>query len=356
MNDLDFNRWVCPLPLRDYPRIVLGHGGGGKLSNELIENLFLPAFSNETLESLGDSAQIDIAEMLKDGARLAYSTDSFVVQPLFFRGGNIGDLAVNGTVNDVAMSGAKPLFLSAGFIVEEGFEIERLGRIAQTMGAAAKRANVRIVTGDTKVVDKGKGDGVFINTSGIGVVSGDVNIAPNRAQAGDVVIVSGEIGLHGIAVMSEREGLEFDAPIFSDCAPLNFLIAEMLEVTKNIHVLRDPTRGGIASALNEIAKASNVGIVLQENDVPVPPIVRAACELLGLDPFYVANEGKLLAILPREHADEMLEKMRRNEFGEKAQIIGEVVGEHAGMVVAKTGIGGTRVVDMQLGEQLPRIC
>lgn len=356
MNDLDFSSWICPLPLRDYPRIVLGHGGGGKLSNELIENLFLPAFSNQTLENLGDSAQIDVAELVKDGGRLAFSTDSFVVQPLFFRGGNIGDLAVNGTVNDVAMSGAKPLFLSCGFIIEEGFEIEKLGRIAETIGAAARRANVRIVTGDTKVVERGKGDGVFINTSGIGIIPNGVNIAPHLAQNGDVVIVSGEIGLHGIAVMSEREGLEFDAPIFSDCAPLNFLVAEMLSVTKEIHVLRDPTRGGIASSLNEIAKASNVGIVLQENKVPVPPIVRAACELLGLDPFYVANEGKLLAILPREHAAEMLEKMRSNEFGREATIIGEVVAKHAGMVVAKTGIGGTRVVDMQLGEQLPRIC
>ena len=344
------------MPLRDYPRIVLGHGGGGKLSNELIENLFLPAFSNETLDKLSDSAQLDIAGLLKDGGRLAFSTDSFVVQPLFFRGGNIGDLAVNGTINDVAMSGAIPLFLSAGFIIEEGFEIERLGRIAETMGAAAKKVNVRIVTGDTKVVERGKGDGVFINTSGIGFIPKDVNIAPNLAQTGDAVIVSGEIGLHGIAVMSEREGLEFDAPIFSDCAPLNFLVAEMLSLTKEIHVLRDPTRGGIASSLNEIAKASNVGIVLQENKIPVPPIVRAACELLGLDPFYVANEGKLLAILPRQRAAEMLEKMRQNEYGKDSAIIGEVVNEHAGMVVVKTGIGGTRVVDMQLGEQLPRIC
>ena len=352
----DINNWVCPLPLRDYPRIVLGHGGGGKLSNELIENLFLPAFSNETLESLGDSAQIEVAEFLKDGGRLAFSTDSFVVQPLFFRGGNIGDLAVNGTVNDVAMSGATPLFLSAGFIVEEGFEIEQLGRIAATMGAAARTANVRIVTGDTKVVERGKGDGVFINTSGIGVIPEGVFIAPNLAREGDVVIVSGEIGLHGIAIMSVREGLEFDAPIFSDCAPLHNLVAEMLKVTKEIHVLRDATRGGVASVLNEIAKSSNIGIVLQETSLPVPRIVRSACEMLGLDPLYVANEGKLVAILPHQYADEMLEKMRQNEFGAKAEIIGEVVGEHRGMVVAKTGIGGTRVVDLQLGEQLPRIC
>ena len=222
MNDLDFSAWTCPLPLRDYPKIVLGHGGGGKLSNELVENLFLPAFTNESLDKLSDSAQIDISDMLKEGGRLAYSTDSFVVQPLFFRGGNIGHLAVCGTVNDVAMSGAKPLFLSAGFIIEEGFEVEKLAKIVNTMGEIAKRANVKIVTGDTKVVERGKGDGIFINTSGIGLIPNEVNIAPNLAKEGDVVILSGEIGLHGIAIMSEREGLEFDAPIESDCANLNF--------------------------------------------------------------------------------------------------------------------------------------
>ncbi|MBS1793854.1 MAG: hydrogenase expression/formation protein HypE [Acidobacteria bacterium] len=356
MNDLDFNAWTCPLPLRDYPKIVLGHGGGGKLSNELVENLFLPVFSNESLDKLSDSAQLDVGEILKNGGRLAYSTDSFVVQPLFFRGGNIGHLAVCGTVNDVAMSGARPLFLSAGFIIEEGFEVESLGKIVGTMGEIARKSGVRIVTGDTKVVDRGKGDGLFINTSGIGVIPEGVDIAPHRARAGDVVILSGEIGLHGIAIMSEREGLEFDAPVESDCANLNFLVEEMLDVTKDIHVLRDPTRGGIASALNEIAKASNTGIRIYDERVPVPDAVRGACEMLGLDPFYVANEGKLLAILPRERADEMLEKMRAHEFGQKAAIVGEVVAEHVGMVVAKTPFGSTRVVDMQLGEQLPRIC
>ena len=355
-NNLDFNAWTCPLPLRDYPKIVLGHGGGGKLGNELVENLFLPAFSNESLDKLSDSAQLDVAELLKDGGRLAYSTDSFVVQPLFFRGGNIGHLAVCGTVNDVAMSGAKPLFLSAGFIIEEGFEIESLGRIVNSMGEMAKRAGIQIVTGDTKVVERGKGDGLFINTSGIGVIPKDVNIAPNLAREGDVVILSGEIGLHGIAIMSEREGLDFDAPIESDCANLNFLVGDILSVTKEIHVLRDPTRGGIASSLNEIAKAANVGIRIYDGKVPVPNIVRGACEMLGLDPFYVANEGKLLAILPKEHAEEVLDKMRQNEFGTKAVIIGEVVGEHPKMVVAKTAFGSTRVVDLQLGEQLPRIC
>ena len=357
MNELDFNAWTCPLPLRDYPKIVLGHGGGGKLSNELVENLFLPAFQNETLDKLSDSAQLDIAEYLKDGGRISYSTDSFVVQPLFFRGGNIGNLAVNGTVNDVAMAGAKPLFLSCGFIIEEGFDVEKLGLIAETMGEAARRAGVRIVTGDTKVVDKGKGDGVFINTSGIGIIPKDINIAPNLAKPGDVVIVSGEIGLHGIAIMSEREGLDFDASVESDCANLNFLVEEMLAAAaKEIRVLRDPTRGGIASSLNEIAKLSDVGIVLHDSKVPVPRVVRSACEMLGLDPFYVANEGKLLAIVAREKADAILEAMRKNEFGQKAEIIGEIVEEHKGMVVSKTTFGATRVVDMQLGEQLPRIC
>ena len=356
METLDFNNWTCPLPLRDYPKIILGHGGGGRLSNELIENLFLPAFSNETLEKLGDAATLDFSGALQNGARLAFSTDSFVVNPLFFPGGNIGDLAINGTVNDVAMSGARPLFMSAGFIIEEGLEMESLGKIVDSMSRAAKIADVRVVAGDTKVVERGKGDGVFINTSGIGLIPEGVNIAPDLAQAGDVVIVSGEIGLHGIAIMSIREGMEFDAPIQSDCAPLNELVAEMLLVTKTIHVLRDATRGGVASVLNEIAKSSNVGIRLHEKSLPVPRVVRSACEMLGLDPLYVANEGKLVAILPREHADEMLEKMRSNKLGEKAEIIGEVVGEHPGMVVAKTGIGGTRVVDLQLGEQLPRIC
>lgn len=356
MNELDFNAWTCPLPLRDYPKIVLGHGGGGKLGNELVENLFLPVFSNESLDSLGDSAQLDVAELLADGGRLAYSTDSFVVQPLFFRGGNIGHLAVCGTVNDVAMSGAKPLFLSAGFIIEEGLEVESLGKIVNSMGEMAKRANIKIVTGDTKVVNKGKGDGLFINTSGIGIIPNGVNISPNLAAEGDVVILSGEIGLHGIAIMSEREGLDFDAPIESDCTNLNYLVEDILSVTKEIHVLRDPTRGGIASALNEIAKSADVGIRIYDEKIPVPNIVRGACEMLGLDPYYVANEGKLLAILPKEKADEVLEKMRQNEFGQKAVVIGEVVSEHPKMVVAKTTFGSTRVVDMQLGEQLPRIC
>lgn len=354
---IDFNNWVCPLPLRDYPNIVLGHGGGGKLSAELVENIFLPAFDNQTLAGLGDSAVLDFSRVLAESnGRIAFSTDSYVVQPLFFRGGSIGDLAVNGTVNDLAMSGAQPLVLSAGFIIEEGLPMETLGKIVNSMSAAARQAGVQIVTGDTKVVERGKGDGVFINTSGIGVVPPGVNISARKAEVGDVVIISGEIGLHGIAIMSEREGLEFEAAILSDCAPLNNLVAEMLAATKEIHVLRDPTRGGVATSLNEIAKSANSGIRIYENRLPIPVLVKSACEILGLDPLYVANEGKLLAILPRALADDVLVKMRQHEFGKNAVVIGEVVGEHVGMVVAETVIGATRVVDVPLGEQLPRIC
>lgn len=348
---LTIEGWSCPLPLRDYPTIVMGHGGGGKLSAELIEHLFLPALGNNLLASLGDSTVLEIG-----GQRLAFSTDSYVVQPLFFPGGSIADLAINGTVNDIAMSGAQPLFLSAGFILEEGMGMEALGALAQQMGAAAKRAGVHVVTGDTKVVDAGHGDGVYINTSGIGLIPAGIQIGPSRARPGDVVIVSGEIGLHGIAIMSVREGLAFETLIESDSMPLNGLVATMLESTTEIHVLRDPTRGGVASSLNEIAKASQVGIVLNERAVPVPEAVRSACELLGLDPLYVANEGKLLAIVPRDIAEVVLETMRSHPAGKGATLIGQVTDQHPGMVVAKTGIGATRVVDMQIGEQLPRIC
>ncbi len=350
-NTLNFSNWACPIPLRNHPNIVMGHGGGGKLSAELVEHLFLPAFQNEILQNLGDSAALAVG-----GKRLAFSTDSFVVRPLFFPGGNIGDLAINGTVNDIAMSGAQPLYLSAGFILEEGLPLNQLGKIVETMGAAARAAGVSLVTGDTKVVDKGHGDGIFINTSGFGLIPDGVNIAPQNARPGDVVIVSGEIGLHGIAIMSVREGLEFGVEIESDCAPLNGLVAAMLEVTKEIHVLRDPTRGGVASSLNEIARSSNVGIVYQENKLPVPDPVRAACDILGLDPIYVANEGKLLAIVPQAVAEALLARMRQHPFGQKATIIGNVTEQHPGMVIARTGIGGKRVVDMQIGEQLPRIC
>ncbi len=348
---LDFDGWVCPTPLRDYPNIVLGHGGGGKLSAELVENLFLPAFQSDTLAQLGDSAVVEIG-----GARLAFSTDSFVVRPLFFPGGNIGDLAVNGTVNDIAMSGAQPLYMSAGFILEEGMPISQLAMIAQSMGKAARAAGVSLVTGDTKVVDCGHGDGVYITTSGFGLVPAGLRIGPDQACPGDVVIVSGDIGVHGMTIMSVREGLEFGAPLITDCAPLNGLVAAMLAHAPAIHALRDPTRGGVASALNEIAAASRVGVRIVERDLPVPPIVRAACEILGLDPLYVANEGKLVAFVARDHADAVLEAMRAHPLGRGAVIIGETSADHPGMVVARTGIGGTRVVDTLVGEQLPRIC
>ena len=348
---LDFEGWTCPVPLRDCPTVVMGHGGGGQMSAELIEHLFVPAFGGPGPEGLGDSAVLDIG-----GPRVAFSTDSFVVRPLFFPGGSIGDLAVNGTVNDLAMSGATPLFLSCGFILEEGVDLSTVGRIAQDMGAAATRAGVRIVTGDTKVVDAGHGDEVFVNTAGIGLVPAGVTIRPDRAQVGDVVIVSGAIGVHGIAIMSVREGLEFGSVLQTDTAALHPLVAAMLAVTKDLHVLRDPTRGGLATSLNEIASASGVGVALVEKSIPVPDDVANACAILGLDPMYVANEGKLVAFVSRADADEVLAAMREHPLGAGAAVIGECVDDHQGMVVARTSFGGTRVVDTPLGEQLPRIC
>ncbi|MBK9745493.1 MAG: hydrogenase expression/formation protein HypE [Chloroflexi bacterium] len=351
MSDIDISGWVCPMPLRDYPQIVLGHGGGGKLSGDLVEHLFLPAFQNDALASLADGAALTIG-----GARLAFSTDSYVVRPLFFPGGSIADLAINGTVNDLSMLGARPLFLSVGLIIEEGLPMSTLGALVERMGAAARAAGVQVVTGDTKVVDKGHGDGVYINTSGIGLIPEGVHIAPQNAHPGDVVLVSGTLGDHGMAIMSVREGLEFETLIQSDSAPLNGLVAAMLAVTPEIHVLRDPTRGGLASSLNEIARAAGVGVLLEDRRLPVRSEVSAACELLGMDPVYVANEGKLIAIVPPEHADAMLDAMRQHPYGKDAARIGQVVADHPGMVVSKTGIGGTRVVSMQIGEQLPRIC
>jgi hydrogenase expression/formation protein HypE len=349
--DLDFDGWTCPLPLRDHPNIIMGHGGGGKLSAELIEHLFLPAFANDTLGALGDAAVLEVGDQ-----RLAFSTDSFVVKPLFFPGGSIGDLAVNGTVNDLAMSGAHPVYLSAGFIIEEGLPLATLGGIVERMSAATRAAGVTLVTGDTKVVDRGHGDGVFINTSGLGLIPEGVSIAPSRARPGDVVLVSGTIGDHGMAIMSVREGLEFDTLIQSDTAALNDLVRIMLQATRDIHVLRDPTRGGVASSLNEIARTSRAGIVIEESRLPVQPAVAAACELLGMDPLYVANEGKLIAIAPPEAAEKLLKAMQSHPQGQHAAIIGRVVKEHSGMLVAQTPLGTSRVVDMQVGEQLPRIC
>lgn len=348
---LHFENWTCPLPLRDYPNITLGHGGGGKLSAELVEHLFLPAFANEPLARLGDSAVFAL-----NSARLAISTDSFVVQPLFFPGGDIGELAVNGTVNDISMSGAKPLFLTAGFIIEEGLPLALLGKVVNSMAAAAKKAGVAIIAGDTKVVDKGHGDGLFINTSGMGLIPDGVDIGPHKAQPGDVVILSGTIGDHGMAVMSVREGLQFETAIQSDTAALHDLIGAVLAVTSDVHVLRDPTRGGVASSLNEIAQASQVGIVVEEQVVPVKTAVRSACELLGMDPIFVANEGKVLVIVPQKSAEQVLHAMQQHPLGREAVVIGRVVAEYPGLVVMQTALGGKRVVSMQIGEQLPRIC
>ncbi len=347
----NFEGWVCPLPLRDQPNIVLGHGGGGKLTSELIEHLFYPAFANDLLEARGDSAVLALG-----GSRLAFTTDSFVVRPLFFPGGSIGELAVHGTVNDLAVMGAQPLYLSAGFILEEGLSVSTLVGIVERMGAAAREAGVRIVAGDTKVVDRGHGDGVFINTSGIGVIPDGVDIRPERARPGDVVLVSGTLGDHGMAILSVREGLEFETIIRSDCAPLNGMIDALLAAAPGTHALRDATRGGAAAALNEIARAAGVGVVIDERSVPVNPATSAACELLGMDPLHVANEGKLVAFVPPEQAEAALATLRAHPFGAQAAIIGHVVEKHPGVLVGRTGIGGTRVIDTQVGEQLPRIC
>jgi hydrogenase expression/formation protein HypE len=347
----NFQGFVCPLPLRDYPQIVLGHGSGGRLSADLIRHLFVPLFDNPALAGLNDQAVLDI-----NGTRLAFTTDSFVVKPLFFPGGNIGSLAVHGTINDLAMSGALPLFLSAGFILEEGLLMDDLGNITTAMANACKAANVLLVTGDTKVVNKGHGDGVYINTSGIGLVPSGVEIAADRARPGDVIIVSGTIGDHGMAIMSVREGLAFETELVSDSAALHTLVAAMLEVTQDIHCLRDATRGGVAAVLNELAGQSQVGFELDETAIPVRPAVMAACEMLGMDPLYVANEGKLVAIVPPETADAVLNSMRQHPLAQDAAVIGRAVAEHPGMVIARTAIGGRRVVDMPLGEILPRIC
>ncbi|MER7967096.1 hydrogenase expression/formation protein HypE [Streptomyces ardesiacus] len=347
----DLADWSCPAPLRDHPVVVMGHGGGGALSAELTEHLFLPAYGGEVLAGLADSAAVSLGD-----ARLAFSTDTYVVRPLAFPGGGIGDLAVNGTVNDLAMSGAVPAYLSCAFLLEEGTPLSTVGRVADQIGAAARAAGVQVVTGDTKVVDSGHGDGVYVNTSGIGLIPEGVDIRPGRARPGDVVILSGPLGQHGIAVLSVREGLSFGTGIVSDTAPLNGLVREMLLVTRDIHVLRDPTRGGLAASLNEVARASGTGVVLDERAVPVPEPVAGACAFLGLDPLYVANEGRLVAFVAREDADAVLEAMRGHVLGRDAVVIGACVAEHPSVVVARTALGASRIVDLPLGEQLPRIC
>jgi len=347
----------CPLPIFDHPQIVLGHGSGGKLSADLIEKVFVSRFRNPTLEKMDDQAVIDIS-----GAKLAFTTDSFVVTPIFFPGGDIGSLAVNGTVNDLAVGGAKPLYLAAAFILEEGLTAADLARVVDSMAIAAQNAGVQLVTGDTKVVNRGKGDKVFITTTGIGHMNRATQLSADRAQPGDRILLSGYIGDHGITILSQREGLEFESALESDCAALHGLVAGMLdeaEVAGNIagvRVMRDPTRGGVATVLNEIAGRSRTGMVLRENTIPVRDTVRGACEMLGLDPLYVANEGKLVAVVADDIADRVLAAMRRHPLGADSCIIGEVIEQPAGMVLMKTSVGGTRVVDVLFGEQLPRIC
>jgi hydrogenase expression/formation protein HypE len=343
----------CPVPRVADDRIVLAHGGGGRLTHQLIEKIFIPAFGNPMLEQRHDGAVIPV-----NGTRLAFTTDSFVVRPLIFPGGNIGDLAVNGTVNDLAMCGARPLYLSAGFILEEGLEMDTLRTVVNAMQKAAAEANVKLVTGDTKVVDKGKGDGIFVNTSGIGVVESNVptEIGPAAVQPGDAVIVSGDLGRHGIAILSVREGLEFESPILSDCANVWPSVEALLNAGIEIHCLRDLTRGGLATTLNEIASDRNVCIKLEEALIPVNETVQGACEILGLDPLYVANEGRFAVFVPAAQAEAALEVMKKVEVSQGAVSVGRVEESPSQTVVLQSRIGGNRVVDMLSGEQLPRIC
>ncbi len=341
----------CPAPISSKDTVLLGHGSGGKLSAELLRNVFLPAFGNQVLSQLNDQAIVDV-----NGQRLAFTTDSFVVNPLFFPGGNIGSLAIHGTINDLAMGGAMPLFLSAAFIIEEGFPVEQLRRIVTSMQRAAHDAGVQIVTGDTKVVERGKGDGVFINTTGVGLAPSGITLSADQARPGDKVLINGSVGEHGIAILAQREGLEFETAIESDSAALHTLVSEMLRVSSRIRCMRDPTRGGLSSTLNEIAGQSQVGIELEERAIPIREQVAGACELLGLDPLYVANEGKLVAIVAAEDADRVLDAMRQHPLGKHSQIIGTVTESRSGLVTMRTVLGTTRIVDMLSGDQLPRIC
>ncbi len=383
MND-DF-ALSCPIPISEYPQILLAHGGGGKLMHQLIEKIFGAAFANEYLDERHDGAIISLKDLTPRGDRpspptplpsvktgegcpqgrgegqkglgersLAFTTDSYVVRPLFFPGGDIGKLAVYGTVNDLAMCGARPLFLSAGFILEEGLPMETLWRIVQSMKEAAQTAHVQIVTGDTKVVDKGKGDGIFINTAGIGVIEHNLTISPKSVRPGDCVLLNGDVGRHGIAIMAVREGLSFESEIESDCAPLAHIVTKLIEEQIEIHCLRDLTRGGLASALNEIAQSGRVAISIEESAVPVREDVQGACEILGLDPLYVANEGRFVAFVAAKDAERALQILR--SFSPDAALIGRVLEQPAGIVTLRSRIGAQRILDMLSGEQLPRIC
>ena len=350
-HSIDLENLNCPLPARRYSHIIMGHGSGGTLSSELIEQVFFPAFRNEFLDSMADAAVLP-----KSKARLAFTTDSYVVRPLFFPGGCIGDLAVNGTINDLAMVGARPLYLSAGFIIEEGFSIDALVCLVRAMAEAARKAGIQIVTGDTKVVDRGHGDGCYINTSGVGEIDEGVMLSPAQVRPGDAILLSGTIADHGMAIMSVREGLQFDSIIVSDSAPLHTLVQAMLSAHPGIRVLRDPTRGGIASSLNELARSAKLGMRIWERSIPINATTQSACELLGMDPLFVANEGKLVVIVAPEATQSLLSVLRQHPLGEQASIIGHVTEEHPGIVVAQTEIGGLRVIVPMIGEQLPRIC
>ena len=350
-DELDMTGAVCPLPLQHDEQIVMGHGSGGRMAHDLIRKVFLPAFDNPALAAGDDGAVLE-----RPAGRMVLSVDSHVVFPLFFPGGDIGHLAVCGTVNDVAVMGATPLYLTAGFILEEGLPLETLRRVVKSMKRAADEAGVQIVSGDTKVVERGKGDGLYVSTTGVGILPEGREISGRRAQAGDLVILSGPMGDHGIAVLAARGELGFETDVESDCAPLNGLIADLLAASPNLHVLRDPTRGGVATTLNEIARQSGVCITLNEAALPVRPQVAAACEMLGFDPLYIANEGRVLAVLPRDEADAALKAMRAAKYGAEAVVIGEVSAAPQGRVLLKTAYGSTRVVDMLAGEMLPRIC
>jgi len=349
MGDTPFG--ACPAPLSRYEHVLLGHGSGGRLSAELLRQIFLPAFSSPVLAALEDQATVALP-----AGRVAITTDSFVVRPLFFPGGDIGKLAVNGSVNDLAVGGARPLFLAAAFILEEGLPVADLQRVVDSMRRACDEAEVSLVTGDTKVVDRGKGDGIFITTTAVGVVPDGRALSIAAARPGDRILVSGTLGDHGVAILSVREGIEFETPLQSDCAPLTGLAAAVLGASDRVRCMRDPTRGGLSSALNELAEASRVGVELDEAAVPLRPEVRSACEMLGLDPLYVACEGRLVAAVPADDAARVLQAMRAHPLGREAAIVGRVVADHPGLVTVRSLVGGERVLPLLSGEQLPRIC
>jgi hydrogenase expression/formation protein HypE len=350
MKPPEFNA-SCPLPIQQYPQVLMAHGGGGKLMHQLLENVFGKAFSNPILDTRHDSAQFTVPP-----GKLAMTTDSYVVRPIFFPGGDIGSMAIHGTVNDLAMSGARPLYLSCAFIIEEGLPMETLWRVVCSMRDAAQRCGVQIITGDTKVVDKGKGDGLFINTTGLGVIEHTLNISPQNVQSGDAVLVSGDLGRHGMAIMAVREGLQFETTIESDSAPVRLPVRALLKAGVEVHCLRDLTRGGLASALNEIAEAAGVKIAVEQKAIPVREDVHAACEMLGLDPLHVANEGRFVAFVAGKDAERARDILRRHDVSANADIIGKVVEKAAPLVTIKSAIGASRILDMPSGEQLPRIC